>query len=227
MCWLSLLRNERWLVQAYAAGIRTEAKRLGPAKTIRRTILHFAFWVWVTSVLTIGSYLLGRHILTLPSPARDAVLAERLLHERGPQGDRAWFAVHVLAADCPCSQKILRKLLTRRPVGGVSERIVLVGSADVANETAARSLGYDFEYVTSVELAERYRVEAAPIMLVLNKDGAVKYVGGYTDRKQGEAVRDYDVLSRLLRGEDVAPLPTFGCAVSRRLQSAIDPLGIR
>jgi hypothetical protein len=35
------------------------------------------------------------------------------------------------------------------------------------------------------------------------------------------------VLSRLVEGHEVEALPTFGCAVSAKLQSAVDPLGLR
>jgi hypothetical protein len=55
----------------------------------------------------------------------------------------------------------------------------------------------------------------------------VRYVGGYTPRKQAADVRDLAVITAIRRGEAVEPLPTFGCAVGRALTDQVDPLGIR
>ena len=64
-------------------------------------------------------------------------------------------------------------------------------------------------------------------MVVIDPGDAVRYVGGYTPRKQADDVRDVAVLEALRRGEPVEPLPTFGCAVGRSLRAKIDPFGIR
>jgi hypothetical protein len=55
----------------------------------------------------------------------------------------------------------------------------------------------------------------------------VRYVGGYTPRKQAADIRDVQILAAVRAGERVVPLPTFGCAVGARLSQTVDPLGLR
>ena len=171
---------------------------------------------------------MGRHLLTLPVPSHtDAALGQAIAEVRSPSEQGKWFAMHVMYAECGCSQRVLGHLLSRTPVENVVERIVFVGKNDEELEHKARALGYGFDSVTPDELAARYHVESAPLLVVADPKGKVKYVGGYTDRKQSPAIRDAEILARLVRGTNVTPLPAFGCAVSEKLQAAVNPLGIR
>ena len=171
---------------------------------------------------------MARHLLTLPAPSyADPGLHDAIARLRSPAEQRKWFAMHVMYAGCGCSQRVLGNLLLRAPVENVAERIVFIGKDDDDVEGKARALGYGFDSVTREELAARYHVEAAPLLVVADQNGNVKYVGGYTDRKQSPAIRDTEILSGLVRGARVAPLPTFGCAVSDKLQATVNPLGIK
>jgi hypothetical protein len=196
---------------------------------IGQVLARVAFLLWIPAVLVPGSYLLARHVLTLPKPSSvDPALVAVMAGLRAEETDRTrWMAVHVLYKECGCSQRVLAKLLMRPALSKVSERIVFVGEDDGRTESRARTLGYAFDRVTSEQLAQRYHLEASPLLVVADPANRIHYVGGYTDRKQGETVRDTEVLSRLMAGGAVEPLPVFGCAVSKKLQSAIDPLGIK
>jgi hypothetical protein len=197
-------------------------------KTIRQFVAKFAFVLWVPAVLVPGAYLLARHLLTLPKPSVvDPALLAVMSGLRDPGSQKDWLALHVLYGECGCSQRVLAKLLMRPPVREVTERIVYIGAADTRTESRARALGYAFDQVTREQLVERYHLESAPLLVVADPGGRIRYVGGYTDRKQGDFVRDADVLSRLVEGREVEALPTFGCAVSEKLQSAVDPLRLR
>ena len=77
------------------------------------------------------------------------------------------------------------------------------------------------------ELAARYGLEAAPVFVVADPEGELRYVGGYTTRKQGLDNRDLAIITELRAGHDQRELPLFGCAVSRSLQQLLDPLGLR
>ena len=203
-------------------------RRMSRGRAIRRFVAKFAFVLWIPAVLVPGSYLLGRHLLTLPKPsAVDPALVAVMRGLRDPSSRKNWLALHVLYGECGCSQRVLATLLMRPPVHEVSERIVYIGTAGDHTESRARALGYAFDQVTREQLVERYHLESAPLLVVADPADRVRYVGGYTDRKQGEFVRDADVLSRLVEGHEVEALPTFGCAVSAKLQSAVDPLGLR
>ena len=213
--------------------ITEQAPPMLPAAVARsrwRTLaLRTLFAVWVVCCLVGGGYLLSAHLLTLPTPEltdlgpqRSAVAARRSTQ----QGK--WLAVHILDQECKCSQRVLDHLLAERRPPGIVERVVLIASEVTAERSAAiRARGFDLDIVTPEVLAERYRVQAAPLLVVLDPSDAVRYVGGYTPRKQADDVRDVAVVDALRRGESVEPLPTFGCAVGRALKDKIDPLGIR
>lgn len=197
-------------------------------KRIRRAVARALFVLWVPAVLVPGSYLLARHLLTLPAPpSSDPALEAAIRTTRSPGERGGWLALHVLYGKCGCSQRVLSKLLLRGARKDAHERIVFIGEDDGGTETRARALGYDFEKVTHDELVARYHLEAAPLLVVADPKDVIRYVGGYTDRKQGNVIHDSDVIQDLVRGHDVAALPTFGCAVSKSLKSAVDPLGLR
>jgi hypothetical protein len=189
-----------------------------------RRAARVALWLWAPSCLVLVACLMVAHWVTLPVPeSHDPRLAKGLdgLH-RGP----GWLAVHVLYAECPCSQKLVRHLLDRGALPDVEETILLVGDdGSLAADAPAR--GYAVEVVTQVELARRFGVESAPLLAVVDPRGTVRYVGGYTPRKQGADVHDVEIVAALRRGDGAAELPLFGCAVSRELQAMLDPLNLK
>jgi thioredoxin-related protein len=160
--------------------------------------------------------------LTDLGPQRSAV-ATRRSTEQGK-----WLAVHILDQECKCSQRVLDRVLAEQRPTGIVERVVMIAKeVSPARIAAIHAKGLDLDIVTPEELGERYRVQAAPLLIVLDPEDAVRYVGGYTPRKQADDVRDLAMIAALRRGEHVEPLPTFGCAVGRALKDKIDPLGIR
>lgn len=203
------------------------ASEPSPLGALLAVVSRVAFALWIPAVLIPCAYLLASHLLTLPHPTvQDPVLVAAVAAARGPAGVGRLVVLHVLFAECNCSRRVLRHLLQREPRADAVERIVLVGHDDAA-ATDGRARGYSVVEVTAERLAADYHVESAPMMVVADAAGVIRYLGGYTDRKQGATVRDDDVLGRLAAGEQVAPLPLFGCAVSRQMRGRVDPLGIR
>jgi hypothetical protein len=179
----------------------------------------------------LGGYLLMSHLVTLPAPPpadpelRQAIATQRRLTER----DR-WLALHIVFDDCGCSRRVLDHLLVRPRPPGVVERVVLVTERPASTAGAAvaiRARGFDLDVVTPDQLVARYHIEAAPLLVVADPRDTIRYIGGYTSRKQGAAIRDLAVIAAVQHGEPVEPLPTFGCAVGRALKSKLDPLGVR
>jgi hypothetical protein len=203
-------------------------KPLVPARS-RRIVLRVTFALWVACCLVTGGYLLSSHVLTLPTPdITDLGLQRAAVVARGPSQHGRWLVVHVLDQDCVCSLRVLDHLLADPRPADVAERIVLIATEVSPDRRAAiAARGFDLDIVTPEQLAERYHVEAAPLLVVADPADSVRYVGGYTPRKQAADVRDIKVVEALRRGERVAPLPTFGCAVGRSLRTKIDPLGLR
>jgi len=122
---------------------------LKTASRAGKYLVRVAFWLWIPAVVIPGSYLMGRHLLTLPVPSyKDAGLGEAIARLRSPSEQKKWFAMHVMYAECGCSQRILGNLLSRPPVQNIAERIVFVGKSDEELEHKARALGYGFDSVT-------------------------------------------------------------------------------
>jgi hypothetical protein len=195
-----------------------------------RLVLRVALAVWVVACLVGGAYMLSAHLLTLPAPEiTDLGLQRSAAAQRQPFQRGRWFVVHILDQDCVCSLRVLDHLLADPRPAGAAERIVLIADAKVSPQRSAAIIarGFDLDIVTPDELAERYHVEAAPLLVVTDPGDALRYVGGYTPRKQAADVRDVAIVESLRRGLPVEPLPTFGCAVGRSLRDKVDPLGLR
>jgi len=194
---------------------------------MRTLLARVAFAVWVPVVMLIGAFLLGRHLLALPAPGElDAALTRDVARARGADDRGKWFALHVLYAGCGCSQQVLTTLLARAPSPTLPERIVMVGDHDPNLERQVRALGYEFETMSTEALAATYHSEAAPLLVLADPAGHLRYVGGYTDRKRSPLVRTTELLARTVGGAHVDPLPVFGCAVSARLQNKVNPFGL-
>jgi hypothetical protein len=200
-----------------------------PRRSPWRTALRVAFALWVVACLVGGAYLLSGHLLTLPAPElTDLGLQRSAAAQRRPFQHGRWFVVHILDQDCVCSLRVLDHLLADPRPDGVAERIVLIAGTVAPERVAAiAARGFDLGIVTPDELAARYHVEAAPLLVVIDPRDTVRYVGGYTPRKQAADVRDVAIVEAVRRGHSVEALPTFGCAVGRSLRRRIDPLGLR
>ncbi len=196
-------------------------------RDLRALAPRLAFWVWAPVTLILGAFLMAGHLLTLPKPApTDPRLTAGMTASRIPGSEGKWMAMHVLYAQCRCSQKVFAHLLERRAASSAFEKIVLVDGDDELRRQA-EGHGFAFESLTSAELAERYHLEAAPVMVVSDPSNVVRYLGGYTDRKQGVVIRDQSILRDLQGGKSVAALPLFGCAVSAELKASLDPLKLK
>lgn len=174
------------------------------------------------------------HLVSLPVPK---VTDSRLRSSLGAGPDVVqgrWSAHHVLYQSCGCSQRVLAHLLERRARPDLVETVVYVrdpSSSDVAerDEVSAkvRVAGFGFEASTPAELESRYAVESAPFLLVGDGSGGVRYAGGYTERSGSKQIEDIAIIDGLKAGRKMGPLPVFGCAVSSRVQEAIDPLRLK
>jgi hypothetical protein len=173
--------------------------------------------VWFVVMVTIGAGLLAKHIVALPAPAKDQKLAASLDALRRPETRGAWLAVHVLYADCRCSQRIVDHLLTTERPHDWSEMVLWVGNQA---PVSALEQHFDVRRVSMADLA-RFGIEAAPVLVAVDPAGHVRYAGGYSERKQGPVIDDLRILQATRDPDAVASLPVFGCAVSDRLKRQI------
>jgi hypothetical protein len=183
--------------------------------------------VWACLMIVIGASLMVSHWVPLPMPAvDDAAWSANLTNFCTDQASGRWAVLHFLYAECPCSRRVLEHVIEQPPRDGVTEWIVLIGS-DVELAARAEKQGYKVDCVSPEELKSKYGVEAAPLLVVSDPDGKPRYAGGYTSRKQGPNFQDRQILADLMAGHKVPALPLYGCAVSRRLQGIVDPLGLK
>jgi hypothetical protein len=193
-----------------------------------------AIFAWAAAALVMGSFLLAGHVVALPGPGAGAERALAVWASASPDAKGRWAARHVLYQSCGCSNRVLARLLARGARADVTETVVYVSDAAGADAAAIEAVradvaraGFRFEPVTPVELERRYSVESAPLLLVTDGEGRLLYNGGYTDRSGGVTIADASIINDLRAGRQVDPLPIFGCAVSSRVQRAIDPLGLK
>jgi hypothetical protein len=173
-----------------------------------------AVGVWFFVMLVLGAGLLARHLVAMPSPARHGPLEHGVASLRNEKERGAWLAVHVLYAECRCSQRIVDHLLVSPRPADFVEVVLWVGDAPPPAGLEAR---FDVRHVSSDELAT-LGIEAAPLLVAVDAAGHVRYAGGYTSRKQGPDIEDQRLLREARNQGLVEALPLFGCAVSDRLK---------
>ncbi|HMJ15092.1 MAG TPA: hypothetical protein VK524_26945 [Polyangiaceae bacterium] len=196
----------------------------------KRVLMKIAFVVWAGALFITATSLSAAHFYAQPAPdSKDAALERALDSLRSTNDAKRWLAVHVLYAQCRCSRRILQHLATSPRPGQVREKLLLVGwneeLAPTLRQIAAR--GFEITRTTPAELRDRFHVEAAPLLLVVEPQGTVRYAGGYTERKQGPNPLDREIITKLIAHRAADPLPPFGCAVSKELQEILDPLALR
>jgi hypothetical protein len=179
--------------------------------------------IWAGSLTAVGACLMVSHWVPLPNPEVDGLGYREILVRTG---GRQWSAFHFLYAECPCSRRVLEHVLARSPRHDVREEIVLIGGdAELANRT--KNQGFVVDQISPQQLKGKYGVEAAPLLVVVDPQSQVRYAGGYTSRKRAFEIQDMTIVSNLLSDQDVEPLPVYGCAVSKSLQTIVDPLRIK
>jgi hypothetical protein len=181
--------------------------------------------LWAPALVTVVGATMVAHWVPLPAPRPDAALAQSLLGLRSAD-ESGWTAYHVLYADCPCSMRIVDHLCTSARPADVSEVVLLVGE-HAATAAALTGAGFRVVPTTAEELRERHHIESAPLFVVTDPQGTVRYSGGHTARRQGLDHADLDLVAALLAGRDVESLPVYGCGVSNALQAELDPLGLK
>ncbi len=194
---------------------------------IPRWVTWTGLAAWAGLSVVVQSTLMAGHWYTLPSPDAADPQLERSLSDLVPPAAKGdWSMVHVLYSACRCSQRVFDHLFESERPEGTYETVLLVGD-DPSIERRAREAGFAVVLATPAELEERFGIVSAPLLLVLDPDGSLRYAGGYTERKQGYAPRDLEVLATLRGGNDATELPLYGCGVSKELQEVLDPMGIK
>lgn len=171
--------------------------------------------VWAPLAAAVVGLLMVNHTVAMPGPEDAELLNARLAELR----DGA--VVHVVAEGCSCTDRLFQHLVER---GGEGEHLLYVGSRSDRVELA-RAAGYVVESIHPEDLARRWGLRAAPVLLVGGR--GVLYAGGYFRRPAALVPRTEEILTAIDAGEPPPGLPVFGCAVETELRRAADPLGLQ
>jgi hypothetical protein len=188
---------------------------------------RFLLGLWAVLVFLLVGSLAIAHWAALPQPElKNPALVRALAAYRLPE-ERGFLALHVLYTACRCSERVLAHLEKRgRGPGNLAEGVVLVGAERGYTQRLARR-GFRVSVLQDRELYARFGLTTAPLLLVAAPDHSLRYVGGYTERKQGPVMVDQRVIQEAMHGASVAAVPVFGCAVTRQLQRLLDPFGLK
>lgn len=175
---------------------------------------------WFVASTLVSATLLARHLIPLPD---GAALDPRLGALRPADAGSGWLLVHVLYAECPCSERIVHHLAQRGRIAGASEVVLWVGDAP-ALEAELVAAHFPIQRADAGDLRARFGIEAVPLLAILSPENVVRYRGGYAARKQAYEIGDVASYERARSGLDQRPMPIFGCAISERLERILDPL---
>jgi hypothetical protein len=173
-----------------------------------------ALLAWFAATTALATATLALHEAPLPTPRSATVAAT---------GQASMD--HALAAECPCSGRVLDYLEKRGATPGATERVLLVG-ADAPRAERLRARGFEVREIDEHALLDTYGIPAAPALVVRHADGTVAYQGAYAPRPQMDPI-DLELLAVAQAGGTRDPMAILGCAVSRSLQDRLDPFGIK
>jgi hypothetical protein len=124
-----------------------------------------------------------------------------------------WQAIHILGEACPCSRRVAGHLRGRKTIAGLTERVLQVGDSEEVKQLFENS-SWRWEHRTAEEVRDAYGAQSAPLLIVIDPQGRIRYRGGYSARSDSrDGFHDAEIWTRVRRGENVAPLPAYGCAL--------------
>ena len=181
----------------------------------------FVFAVWFVAVSIPMMYLMGFHTFAFTNKPLEKLTSAPEIH-KGPE----WQLIHILSSRCACSKKVARHLLERGLFSGTREIVYILDDEEVLSESKLKEVGFQVVRLNGDQAYEKYDINAAPQLVVLNKDLQVQYSGGYKDSRV-ETYDDEKILNALKNNETFASHPIFGCANGTRTAELIDPWGVK
>ncbi len=159
----------------------------------------------------------GAVLASLHQPFR---IPETVVAKLAGGAPASWRAIHILAADCGCSQRVARHLIERGALDGVYEKVLVVRSGSQTFDLVAlRGRGFHVTEVRDTE-ATAYGITGVPLLAYVSPNGSSAYTGGYGSG----GYQDVVIWKQVRSGLSPRALPVLGCAVGRQLQRQIDPL---
>ena len=188
---------------------------------------------WALGTAVPISMLMASHDLPLPRASLKSNRIAAASPTTWPATARAWRVIHVLADGCPCSAAVGRSLQKRGTIADAEEIVAIQPvdagqkSSDLGHDLAAA--GFPVAAAVPADVASKLDIEGGPWLVIVDPAGNIAYSGGYAAQRPrvGLALQDVSILQRLRQHDTVKAFPAYGCATSRRLQQAIDPVGLK
>ncbi len=145
---------------------------------------------------------------------------------KAPSASTGWTMTHVLGENCKCSSEVAKYLIRRGPLQETNENVILLGSLKEQDQLQLR--GFKVSHRDARSIASEKAV-GVPFLMIHTPQGNNVYAGGYAKDfiRENTPIQDQEILSYLQGGKTPAELPIFGCAVSHRIQSLLDPMGFK
>jgi len=192
-----------------------------PAKAARQIWQIAVFTGSAILSLVVGGLLLASHMPFQANPDGLSYLAREVGTANG-----SWQAIHLLSTTCSCSHGVAEHLIERGPISNLKEQVVLAGN-DPLLAHRLTAAGFPVHVMNPETVAERYHIAGAPWLVFVSPGGDVRYQGGYTPAHARSDYQDQQIWAELASGRNAEPLPVLGCALGKRLQRKLDPLGIK
>ncbi|MBY0415000.1 MAG: hypothetical protein K2Q18_12595 [Bdellovibrionales bacterium] len=174
---------------------------------------------WFLAVAIPIGYLMGFH-QAFSNTTKANRLAEVVKDQR--------IVLHLIGADCLCSDKLANHLIKRLPLKNISEKIIVVGDNPGLEKKLAVA-GFEVEKMSADLAFTRYSIKALPQMIIFDSHKPV-YSGGYSAKRSPASEEDYDdlrIIDQFFKGTFSESRPIFGCANGAMLRSKIDPLKMK
>ena len=183
---------------------------------MRNTLLYAFVVAWLLGTTFIFSKMHGLHF---------ASFENKEVNKHMPLvTEQDWGIVHILADGCGCSDLVAEHLIKRGPAGDADEKVLLLGDTE---QYTKKLQNKGFQIINSKEV--KGYIEGVPMLIIHNKNGDIKYSGGYANKMITPItpILDMKLFQQVKQQTVQKNFVVRGCAVSRRIQQELDPLGLK
>lgn len=185
---------------------------------MKRKLISFCLFLWISTVMVAFGYTHGIHRVVFNSPTTDLIKLSqnKITTEYG--------MTHILTKECGCSEIIFEYLIERGAQSETQENVLLLEpSPDWEKELTKK--GFNVSYSKEV----KGFVSGVPMLIIFNKNGEIKYTGGYANKiiTPITQILDLTILKNVKENLNKQQYAVRGCAVNKKLQKELDPFGLK
>lgn len=184
-------------------------------RVLMKSFIFYTFiFFWVAGLSYTGAYLHGNHFVEFKNQKMKDFNIET----------NQWGMIHILGQGCGCSEIIGEYLIKRGPIKNHQERVYIIGEHHELAQNLKKS-GFQVKKIDEFE----NRIEGVPMLIVHNDKGKSLYSGAYTKGVVTpiSKILDLNIFKSIKENKPTKDLLVAGCAVSKELQSKLDPLGLK